>query len=261
MDEAQNDGQNKIQDLSKKQRRILGVLVEKAFTTPEYYPLTLKALTTGCNQKSNRDPVMNYSEDDVQETVEELKTLGLAATVHTESGRAERVRHYVRKKFEFSEPQLAIIVELLLRGRQQMGELRSRASRMVPIESQDRLRQELSGLMQMKYIDASGPLEKRGIEIDHAFYTSSERKRKSAQEVLPADFDEEISVTAPEFPSSSKTSQSAQDQNNLPLENLRSQFDSLKYENQQLQSEFEEIKTHLQSLTHEVQDLKTQLGV
>ncbi len=166
-----------VEVLSRAQRRVLGVLVEKAYTTPEYYPLTLKAITTGCNQKSNRSPVTNYSEDSVEETLDELRQLGLVAVIHTESGRTERYRHHMRQHFPFSEQQLAIITELLLRGRQQLGELRSRASRMVSIEGQDELREQLAALQKEGFIQASGPLGRRGIEVDHAFYPDQEGQR------------------------------------------------------------------------------------
>ncbi len=155
---------------SKRQRRVLGSLIEKAFTTPEYYPLTLKALTTACNQKSNRDPVTNFTEEEVQEIADELRENGLVAVVHTETGRTERYRHYLRKRYDMTEAGLAIFGELLLRGRQQLGELRTRASRMVPIDSLEVLRNELTTLMQSGHVRASGPLDRRGIEVDHGFY-------------------------------------------------------------------------------------------
>ena len=133
--ETQESETNRLPVLTRTQRRVLGVLVEKGLTTPEYYPLTLKALTTGCNQKSNRDPVMTLTE------------LGFVGEVHTDGGRAPRYRHYLRHKLTLTEPQIAILTELLLRGRQQLGELRSRASRMVRIENQTELRSELAGLL------------------------------------------------------------------------------------------------------------------
>lgn len=166
--------------LSRKQRRVLGVLLEKAFTTPEQYPLTLKASTTGCNQKSNRDPVTNYSEDDVQQTLEELQRLGLLGCLHTEGGRTERYRHYMRHRTTLTEPQLAILTELLLRGKQQMGDLRTRASRMVAIDTQDLLRQELAGLMELGLVRANGPLDRRGIEVDHNLYADNENREPMA---------------------------------------------------------------------------------
>ena len=166
---------NQIRELSKVQRRVLGVLMEKAFTTPEQYPLTLKAVTTGCNQKSNRDPVVAYSEDQVQDALDSMRQELLVAEVFTDGGRAPRYRHYMRNKFDFSEQQFAVIAELLLRGRQQPGELRTRASRMVRIDSQEQLRQELTSLQTKGYLQSNGPLERRGIEVDHAFYLAGER--------------------------------------------------------------------------------------
>jgi uncharacterized protein YceH (UPF0502 family) len=166
--------------LTPAQRRVLGTMIEKALTVPESYPLTLKALTTGCNQKSARHPLTNYQEDEVEETIAGLREMGLAAVVHTESGRTERFRHYVRKRFStMSEPQVAILGELLLRGRQPIGDLRSRASRMAPdgtLESLEQLRAELAGLAAMKLIQADGPFEMRGVEVDHNLYQPKEDK-------------------------------------------------------------------------------------
>jgi uncharacterized protein len=166
-----------ITELSKGQRRVLGTLLEKAYTTPEGYPLTLKSLTAGCNQKSNRHPMTDYSEDDVLEFLDQLREMGLVAVVHTESGRTERYRHYMRKRFTLSEPQLAVLTELLLRGRQSVGDLRARASRMVAIESLDDLREALRGLASQNYLQASGSLDRRGVEVDHNFYQAGENKR------------------------------------------------------------------------------------
>lgn len=163
--------------LTRHQRRVLGVLVEKAITTPNQYPLTLKAVTTGCNQTSNRDPVVNYTEEQCQQYLDELRALGLVACIHTESGRTERFRHYVRKAYPFTEPQLAIMTELWLRGRQQPGELRTRASRMAEIESQEQLRAELNSLMSQGFVQADGPLDRRGVLVDHAFHPPHEIQR------------------------------------------------------------------------------------
>jgi uncharacterized protein YceH (UPF0502 family) len=173
--------------LDRRQRRVLGVLIEKGMTTPEYYPLTLKAVTTGCNQKSNRDPVTSLDEETVLETLEELRELGFTATVHTDGGRAERYRHYIRHRFDLSEPQIAILAELLLRGRQQLGELRSRSSRMTAIESLDILREALGGLMQMDAVRASGDLKRRGIEVDHGLYLDGEGESTFGANVSPPD--------------------------------------------------------------------------
>lgn len=176
------DEQEKITltTLSRKQRRVLGTLVEKGLTTPDQYPLTLKAVTTGCNQKSNRDPVTEYDEDAVQQTLDQLREMGLVGEVHTEGGRTSRFRHYMRQRTVLTEPQLAIMTELMLRGRQQLGELRARASRMHEIDSQDRLRAELQTLMDAGLVRANGPLERRGVEVDHNLYPEGENRDEMA---------------------------------------------------------------------------------
>ena len=171
-----DEPKNQIRELPRIQRRVLGVLMEKAFTTPEQYPLTLKATITGCNQKSNRDPVTSYSEDDVMDALDVMREDLLCAEVFSDGGRAARYRHYMRHKFDFSEAQFAIIAELMLRGRQQLGELRTRASRMVKIESQEQLRSELNGLQEKDYLQSSGPLDRRGVEVDHTFYLEKEKR-------------------------------------------------------------------------------------
>jgi hypothetical protein len=171
-----NTEQTPLLELSRKQRRVLGVLLEKAFTTPEQYPLTLKGTTTGCNQKSNRDPVTNYDEDTVLQTLQELVAKGLVGILHTESGRTERYRHYLRHRTQLSERQLAILTELMLRGKQRLGELRTRASRMVAIDTAEQLRLELAGLMDLGLVRASGPLARRGIEVDHNLYPPGENR-------------------------------------------------------------------------------------
>jgi uncharacterized protein YceH (UPF0502 family) len=176
-----------IKVLSKSQRRVLGVLIEKGITTPEYYPLTLKALTTGCNQKNNRSPLTDSSEDDVSRAVDQLRDMGLAAVVHTESGRTERYRHYARKRFPFNEAQLAIMTELWLRGRQSVGDLRTRASRLHDIPTLEQLRDELKSLQAQGYVQANGPLEVRGVEVDHNFYKPEEGKTLGVGNWSPTD--------------------------------------------------------------------------
>lgn len=163
-----------LKEFTKGQRRVLGVLLEKAFTTPEAYPLTPKGLVAGCNQKNNRHPITNYNEDDVLQYIDELRAIGLVAVVHTESGRTERFRHYLRKRYQFSEAQLAILTELLLRGKQSLGDLRGRASRMVSIPSLEELRDALRDLIEQNIVQADGPLERRGVEVDHNLYQSKE---------------------------------------------------------------------------------------
>ncbi len=124
----------------------------------------------------------DYSEDDVLDIVDQLRELGLVAVVHTESGRTERYRHYMRKRFTLTEPQIAVLTELLLRGRQSVGDLRARASRMVAIESLDDLREALRGLLAQHYLQSGGSLDRRGVEVDHNFYLPAENKKITASD-------------------------------------------------------------------------------
>jgi len=110
--------------------RVLGALVEKELTTPEYYPLSLNALVNACNQKSNRDPVMNLDEDAVREAMRSLDKKGLAGAADNMVSRVTKYEHRLQEAYNFTRHETAILAELLLRGPQTPGELRSRAERM-----------------------------------------------------------------------------------------------------------------------------------
>lgn len=109
--------------------RVLGCLMEKELATPEHYPLTLNALTNACNQKSNRDPVMNLEESDVVRALDSLRFKQLAL-VSAEGGRVPKYRHALMEKLRLDSAELAVISELLLRGPQTGGELRGRTERL-----------------------------------------------------------------------------------------------------------------------------------
>jgi uncharacterized protein YceH (UPF0502 family) len=137
--------------------RVFGVLVEKSLTTPDQYPLSLNATTAGCNQKSNRHPVLDLSETEVLMALDKLAVRGLVGRVHPAGSRVERFRHNGRERLEVSEAQLAVLAELLMRGPQQPGELRSRAQRMSAIESQEDLTRALEPLQQRGYVKRLPP--------------------------------------------------------------------------------------------------------
>ncbi len=127
--------------------RVLGCLVEKEITTPEYYPLSLNALLHACNQKSNREPLMNLDEDAVRHA---LRGLGDHALARSASGdnRVAKYEHRLADMFNFTRPETAILSELLLRGPQTPGELRSRAERMHPFEDLSVVHTTLKHLME-----------------------------------------------------------------------------------------------------------------
>ncbi|RLS30645.1 MAG: DUF480 domain-containing protein [Planctomycetota bacterium] len=137
---------SRIRPLDAVERRVLGVLIEKAKTTPEAYPLSLNAVITGCNQKSNREPVMTVDEDQVSSALDSLRAAG-AVTEYFGSGRVPRYRHHAYEWFgNVEKEELSILAELLLRGEQSEGDLRGRASRMDPIADLTLLRSLLDKL-------------------------------------------------------------------------------------------------------------------
>jgi len=111
--------------------RVLGCLIEKELATPEYYPLSLNALTNACNQRSNRNPIMTMAEAEVSAVLESLRTRQLAL-VSAEGGRVAKYRHALMEKLRLDPAELALLAELLLRGPQTAGELRIRGERMHP---------------------------------------------------------------------------------------------------------------------------------
>lgn len=110
--------------------RVLGSLLEKEITTPEYYPLSLNALVNACNQKSNRDPVVHFDEDTVESSLETLRKKGLSLNITGAGSRVPKYGHRLSEKLNLGRRELAILCELMLRGPQTLGELRTRAERM-----------------------------------------------------------------------------------------------------------------------------------
>jgi len=120
--------------LSNVEARVLGALVEKEITTPEYYPLSLNALVNACNQKSNRDPVMTLDEDAVRSAIRTLNDIGFTRFASSADSRVGKYEHRLNETFNFHRHEIAILCVLLLRGPQTPGELRTRTERMYAFE-------------------------------------------------------------------------------------------------------------------------------
>lgn len=110
--------------------RILGCLIEKETTTPDYYPLTLNALTNACNQKSNRNPIVSFDETTVVRGLEELQRKGLTEKIYKADSRIPKYQHLFRKKYRISPQEVSVLCVLMLRGPQTTGEIRARTERM-----------------------------------------------------------------------------------------------------------------------------------
>jgi uncharacterized protein YceH (UPF0502 family) len=163
------------QPLEPTERRVLGVLVEKAKTTPENYPLTLNSLRNGCNQKNNRSPLTQLAEEQVEDALEALRKVG-AVTVIQGDGRVEKYRHRAYEWMGVEKVELAVMAELLLRGAQTIGELRGRAARMEPIKDLGELRPVLDSLEAKRLIQYLTP-QGRGSVVTHTLYQDRELEK------------------------------------------------------------------------------------
>ncbi|HKS10730.1 MAG TPA: YceH family protein [Pyrinomonadaceae bacterium] len=133
--------------LSPIEARVLGALVEKQISTPEYYPLTLNALTLACNQKNNRHPVTAYSENEVAQAVETLREKNLAYVFYGSTSRVPKYKHVMPEVLHLNAAETALMCVLLLRGPQTPGELRGNTSRLYEFSGLDQIEQTLAGLI------------------------------------------------------------------------------------------------------------------
>jgi hypothetical protein len=137
-----------VKPLTEVEARVLGALIEKDITTPDYYPLSLNALVNACNQKNNREPVMNLDEAAVREAIDALHGQNLAGPAGGADSRVTKYEHRLQEVFNFNRGETAIVCVLLLRGPQTPGELRGRAERIHRFEALDEVQSTLQRLMQ-----------------------------------------------------------------------------------------------------------------
>jgi uncharacterized protein len=185
-------GHPRWQPLSAIDRRVVGVLVEKAKTTPDVYPMTVNSLVAGCNQKSNRYPQMQAEPEDVESSLERLRGLG-AVVIIQGGGRVDKFRHQMYEWLGVDKVELAVMAELLLRGAQTVGELRGRAARMEPIADLAALRPVLDSLKGKGLVVGLTP-EGRGHVVTHNLYEPRELEKVRAQAAALAGADIESAV-------------------------------------------------------------------
>lgn len=171
--------ERKWRPIPARDRRVVGVLAEKAKTTPDVYPMSINAIVTGCNQKSNRYPLMELEDSDVEEALDRLKQVGVVVEVQS-SSRVARFKHLLYDWLGVDKVELAVMTELLLRGAQTEGELRGRAARMEPIADLAALRPVLDSLRQKGLIISLTP-EGRGHVLTHALYEERELEKQRAE--------------------------------------------------------------------------------
>jgi uncharacterized protein YceH (UPF0502 family) len=231
------------------ERRVLGVMVEKAKTTPDAYPLSVNALVAGCNQKSNRDPLLNVSDFEVEDALTRCKDKGLAVKIT--GGRVIRWRHYLYETWHVDKHDLAILAELLLRGPQTEGELRSRAARMEPFDDLEALRRSLKPLVERGLVVYLTPEDRRGAVLTHGFHNPQELAQLRSREAphsMHADH-----AHQPEAVLATGASHAVAAVKDSALDSVKEEFDSIKQTLADLQLEVSKLRG-------ELHDLKRSLG-
>lgn len=253
-DEANPESGPKWQPLERIERRVLGVLIEKAKTTPDNYPLSLNALTNGCNQKSNRFPQMQLEEDAVQDAIERLRMVGAVAIIQGD-GRVEKYRHLAYDWLGVDKKEIAVMGELLLRGAQSIGELRARAARMEPIPGMTELRPIVERLRKKKLIILLTP-PGRGCVLTHALYQDQELAKVRAEHGNIVVGDEPFTEDEESAPSPSRATMLERSEYSAPAA-----LSAGPGVQQQLSELRDELMSEIEKLRNELDDLKQQLGV
>ncbi len=180
--------------LSRHQRRVVGVLIEKSKTTPNAYPMTVNAITTGANQKSNRSPQMTIAADDVQVYLDELRELKAVVEIHGD-GRTVKYKHRMYQWLGVEKVEMAVMGELLLRGEQTLGDLRARASRMEPISRLDELKPIVQSLIEKNLVVELTP-KGRGQIVTHNLYLEHEMDKLKSL-VGSGSLNDDLAVASP----------------------------------------------------------------
>jgi uncharacterized protein YceH (UPF0502 family) len=252
-------------------RRVLGVLVEKAKTTPNAYPMSLNSVCTAANQKSNRFPIMELKPEDVEESLDRLRELGAVGMIEG-YGRVRKYRHYLYDWLGVDKVELAVMAELILRGAQTEGELRGRAARMEPIADLGALRPVLDSLKAKGLVIPLTP-EGRGHVVSHGLYKPRELENLQAQfaaggvaVLAPADDESEPpDRTSPPVPSTAAPASSAvaavpAGASPAAIEPLRRQLAQLQAQVAQLRSDLDDLAAAFEKTVAEFQRLRDDLG-
>ncbi len=207
--------------LNEIEARIVGCLIEKEATTPDYYPLTLNALVSACNQKSNRLPVVEYDEQTVSRTLDGLRDKNIVYVFYGSSSRVPKYKHILPKLLEIDLHESAIMCVLMLRGFQTVGELRERTSRIYEFTSLDEVHQTLDELM------------KRETPLVIELPKQAGQKERRFAHLLCGEISTEMMESAQVTPTQAKHDQIAK---------LEAEIEELKTNFAAFRSEFEEFK-------------------
>ncbi|HEX2854127.1 MAG TPA: DUF480 domain-containing protein [Opitutaceae bacterium] len=230
-----------IPPLTAPEARVLGALIEKAVTTPDYYPLSLGALTNACNQLSNRDPVVSFEESTVLRTIDSLREKRLATLFHGADNRVPKYKHSLTDVLLLTPAELALLCVLLLRGPQTLGELRSRTERLY------------------KFVTLP--------EVEECLQALAARQPQPLVEKLPRQFglkesrySELLSGAADTQPGEAPATAAGVETGNLAAIRTENERIAKLEENRVENERFEKLERETASLRHEVAELKQQLA-
>ena len=209
-------------ELNEIETRVLGCLVEKELTTPDYYPLTLNALTNACNQKTNREPVTDYDEQIVERALETLSEKHLSYTLFAGSSRTPKFKHRLPGVYELELPEVAVVCVLLLRGAQTLGELNQRTTRLYEFADLNEVNETVENLI------------KRENPIAAKLTRQPGQKESRYAHLLSGEIDEE-SLSFPQKTSGNNTQ-------NDRIEKLESEIEELREEIREFKQNFEDFK-------------------
>jgi uncharacterized protein YceH (UPF0502 family) len=210
--------------------RIIGCLIEKGITTPDYYPLTLNTLTNACNQKSNRNPVVSFEETTVVRGLESLQQQGLTEKIIKADSRVPKYRHSLDERLDLSPRELAVLCVLMLRGPQTVGEIRGRTERMYKFAHINEVDEVLTGLMErdrplaVKLVRQTGQKEQRFAHLLSGEPEVRETERSVSEE-----------AAAVQVRAENERIQKLEEE----LAALRSEFDTLRQAFMELKSQFD----------------------
>jgi uncharacterized protein YceH (UPF0502 family) len=239
------------------ERRVLGVLSEKQKTTPNNYPLTLNALVSGCNQSSNREPVLTLEDTAVEDVLGRLQKKGLVNRVT--GSRADRWRHLMYDAWKVTSAEMAVLTELLLRCPQTEGELRSRVSRMEAVEDVDALRALLKPLAERRLVVYLTPQGKRGTTLTHGFHDPQELERLRSAQPVEAPSTPAVAPVPAAAPTPAAPAEPAASREELAA--LEARLDSALAEMATLRTTVTELQATVAALAEQVRQLKEGLGV
>ncbi len=213
--------------LTETEARVVGALIEKQLTTPEYYPLTLNALVAACNQKTNREPVVSYAEQTVQKSLDDLREKNIVYVFYGSTSRVPKYKHILDKVCELEPPETAVVCVLLLRGAQTLGELRERTGRLYEFSGLGEVSETLDGLARR----------------DEPLVVKLERQPGQKEVRYAHLLSGEVSVTASQTPEKSFSSHQTENERvaklEEDLENLRSEFNSFRQSFEDFKKQFE----------------------